>query len=429
MNKILTKITRLGMVSFLLFLLSSLTLLGQTPTTFNYQAALRDATGHILESSNVSIQLVIHQSTETGTIVYSEVHNTSTNEFGLVNLEIGSVTPASFATIDWAAGPYFIEVIVEGTTMGVSELLTVPYALYAVNGVPGPQGDPGAQGPQGDPGPQGPPGEITENSVESIHVVNNSLTADDLDAGSVGSSEVANNSLTADDLASGSVGSDEVIDNSLVAADIAPDAIGTSELADNSVGSSNVIVNSLVAADIAPDAIGASELANNSVASANVVDNSLTAADLAPNSVGSSEVTDNSLYDVDIHDEAGIEWVNISVTNLLVTSAQNVGVVTMTCPTSGYVLVTFAGQCHADIGDRIVLAASDASADWGPNDGAVTVYGTHGRSKSFCHTRVYSVSEGTNTFYAVVHNYVDTAGDGRASVYATLTAQFYPTRY
>lgn len=36
-----------------------------------------------------------------------------------------------------------------------------PYALYALNGNPGPQGpqgDPGPQGPQGDPGPQGEPG-------------------------------------------------------------------------------------------------------------------------------------------------------------------------------------------------------------------------------------------------------------------------------
>jgi len=244
MNKIFTKITRIGMVSCLLFLLSSLILVGQTPTTFNYQAVLRDATGHILESSNVSIQLVIHQTTATGTIVYSEVHNTTTSEFGLVNLEIGSVTPASFATIDWSAGPYFIEVVVGGTTMGVSELLTVPYALYAVNGVPGPQGDPGPPGPQGIPGPQGPqgdvgpqgetgpqgpqgeigpegpPGEITENSVESIHVVDNSLTSDDLDAGSVGSSEVANNSLTADDLASNSVTAAELAANSVYSADI-----------------------------------------------------------------------------------------------------------------------------------------------------------------------------------------------------------------
>ncbi len=131
MNKIYTTIARLGMVSLLLFLLSALTLLGQTPATFNYQAVLRDASGHIHVSTNVSIQLVIHQGTATGTIVYSEIHNTTTTEFGLVNLAIGSITPASFAAIDWSAGPYFVEVIANGASMGASELLTVPYALMA----------------------------------------------------------------------------------------------------------------------------------------------------------------------------------------------------------------------------------------------------------------------------------------------------------
>lgn len=49
----------------------------------------------------------------------------------MVNLQIGSVTPATFATIDWAAGPYFVEVSVDGLALGTSELLTVPYALHA----------------------------------------------------------------------------------------------------------------------------------------------------------------------------------------------------------------------------------------------------------------------------------------------------------
>jgi hypothetical protein len=92
-----------------------------------------------------------------------------------VNLEIGSVTPASFGTIDWSAGPYFVEVIVNGTAMGTSELLTVPYALYASNGV-------------------------IANSVGTSEVVDNSLTADDLAPNSVGASEVINGSLTRFDL-------------------------------------------------------------------------------------------------------------------------------------------------------------------------------------------------------------------------------------
>ena len=124
-------ISRLLTAVLMLFMVSALTLLGQTPGTFNYQAVLRDAAGDPRSGANVAIELEIHQSTSTGTIVYSEIHNTTTNDFGMVNLVIGSVNPGSFATIDWSAGPYFVEVSVDGTSMGVSELLTVPYALHA----------------------------------------------------------------------------------------------------------------------------------------------------------------------------------------------------------------------------------------------------------------------------------------------------------
>lgn len=348
MNKFYTKITRLGMVPFLLFLLSALTVVGQTPTTFNYQAVLRDASGHIQVSENVSIQLVLHQGTETGTTVYSEVHNTTTTEFGLVNLEIGSVTPASFATINWAAGPYFVEVIVNGTSMGTSELLTVPYALYAVNGVPGPQGDPGPQGIQGDPGPQGPQGDIGPQGETGPQGPQGEIGPEGppgtLEPNSVNSSHVIDNSLTVDDLGAGSVGSSEVVDNSLTAADIAPDAIGASELADNSVGSANVIANSLTAADIAADAIGASELANNSVASANVVDNSLTAADLAPSSVGASEVANGSLTRLDLLDEPAVGQFLAPVWVLLTSSYNDVVNATVVAPANGYFLVTATGS-------------------------------------------------------------------------------------
>jgi hypothetical protein len=194
----------------MLFMVPAL-LIAQTPTTFNYQAVLRNTDGTVKKSVNVNIGLEIHQATETGTVVYSETHSTTTSEFGMVNLEIGSVTPATFATIDWALGPYFVEVSVDGLTMGTSELLTVPYALYAVNGVPGPQGD---QGIQGEVGSEGPPGTLELNSVSTEHVIDNSLTAIDLAANSVGSSELGANA----------VGSGSIIDGSILNADISTSA-------------------------------------------------------------------------------------------------------------------------------------------------------------------------------------------------------------
>ena len=90
MKKNNTTIIHVFAALLLLFLTSEGALKGQAPGTFNYQAVLRDAAGVILANTNASVQLVIHQGSETGTQVYSEVHNTTTNTYGLVNLEICS---------------------------------------------------------------------------------------------------------------------------------------------------------------------------------------------------------------------------------------------------------------------------------------------------------------------------------------------------
>lgn len=110
--------------------------------------------------------------------------------------------------------------------------------------------------------------------------------------------------------------------------------------------------------------------------------------------------------------------VNISVRP----NAVDVGSVTIQIPASGTVQVTFAGNGVVSPGDRLVLAASDTSKTWGVNEGNVSIEA----SAPFTHTRVYSVTAGSKTFYAVAQNYVKTSGTGIVSIYATLTATFYP---
>ena len=138
---------------------------GQAPEGFKYQAVVRDAGNFILTNQAVGIQMTIQQGSIGGTTVYQETFAPTTNTYGLVNLEIGNGTVVSgdFTTIDWSAGPYYIETAVDvngGTSyavMGTSQLMSVPYALYAKtsgNGQ-GPVGPQGAQGPQGPAGNDG----------------------------------------------------------------------------------------------------------------------------------------------------------------------------------------------------------------------------------------------------------------------------------
>ncbi len=95
---------------------------------------------------------------------------------------------------------------------------------------------------------------------------------------------------------------------------------------------------------------------------------------------------------------------------------------------AGDVLVRFDGYCVADVGDRIVLAASNTT-DWNVNDGATSIEALDldRNRRPFSHSRTYSVAAGSHTFYGVAENVLETDGSGVASVYGSLTVEFFPT--
>ncbi len=105
----------------------------QAPQAFNYQAVLRNTSGSIRSEQAVEMQIDIVQGGPTGFVAYSESFVKTTSDFGLVNLEIGKgvVISGTFSTISWPNGPYYLRVFVDGTEMGTSQLLSVPFALYA----------------------------------------------------------------------------------------------------------------------------------------------------------------------------------------------------------------------------------------------------------------------------------------------------------
>jgi len=123
----------------LLVILSAIILFAQTPQAFKYQALVRDNAGEILTNQNVSFQISILEGSTTGTIAYLETHDTITNEFGLVNLEIGNGSAVSgvFADIDWGGDSFFLQVELDKNggdnyqLMGTSQLLSVPYSIIS----------------------------------------------------------------------------------------------------------------------------------------------------------------------------------------------------------------------------------------------------------------------------------------------------------
>ena len=157
----------------------------QTPEKLSYQAVIRDNSDAILASQNIGMQLSILEGSASGTAIYVETQLPTTNTNGLVSLEIGMGTLVSgdFTTIDWGNNTYFIktEIDITGgtnyTITGTSQLLSVPYALYAKtsgSSTPGPQGPAGLNGADGvdgldgATGPMGPQGPAGLNGADEI---------------------------------------------------------------------------------------------------------------------------------------------------------------------------------------------------------------------------------------------------------------------
>ena len=129
-------------------------LFAQSPNLMNYQAVVRNNSGNLVANgTQVKLRMSIHDLTATGTIVYTETITATANQFGLVNVQIGAVN--NLATVNWGGGAKYLQVETDVnntgtfTDMGASQLISVPYALYAANGNAGPQGPTGPIGPQG----------------------------------------------------------------------------------------------------------------------------------------------------------------------------------------------------------------------------------------------------------------------------------------
>ena len=122
--------------TLLVAVLLTASVFAQAPEKMSYQAVIRNTGGTLVASTQIGMEINIRQGSETGTVVYTETQTPTTNANGLVSIEIGG--GAGFSTINWANDDYFIETktavvapLTTYTITGVSQLLSVPYALNA----------------------------------------------------------------------------------------------------------------------------------------------------------------------------------------------------------------------------------------------------------------------------------------------------------
>ena len=107
----------------------------QAPPYINYQAVVRNAQGQPLATTVVQFQLFILDGITGGTTLFTETDTATTNQFGLVTLQIGK--NSQLDTVNWGNGAKFLQVKISYsgnptlTDMGTTQLISVPYALYA----------------------------------------------------------------------------------------------------------------------------------------------------------------------------------------------------------------------------------------------------------------------------------------------------------
>ena len=127
MKKIITFIT----------IIATTVIFAQAPQGFNYQATVRNSAGALIVNQNVYFKFNLMLNSATSVPVFSETHYVPTDDLGQVNLVIGSgtATTGTFSTINWGTGNYYLGIELNTGSgylaMGTTQLLSVPYALYA----------------------------------------------------------------------------------------------------------------------------------------------------------------------------------------------------------------------------------------------------------------------------------------------------------
>ena len=114
--------------------------LAQAPQAINYQAVVRHPFGKSMANRDIDLIMSIHKDGPSGNIVYEEKVSVVTNQYSLFTHAIGTGIPmiGNFSDITWSTKNHWLEVKADiidfgngFVSLGTTQLLSVPYALYA----------------------------------------------------------------------------------------------------------------------------------------------------------------------------------------------------------------------------------------------------------------------------------------------------------
>ena len=126
----------------ILFLITTHIVKAQSPSAINFQGLAMDSNLKIISKMDIYIKCTFHVNKASETS-YSEIHKTTTDQFGQFNISLGlgKATVNTFEKLDWTNNQYDLKVEISNDSinyklLGRQQILSVPYALNAANGLP-----------------------------------------------------------------------------------------------------------------------------------------------------------------------------------------------------------------------------------------------------------------------------------------------------
>jgi len=110
----------------------------QTPQSnfINYQGVARSDDGELLLETNITLGISLRFGAENATVAYLENHTLNTDANGVFSLRIGNGTVVSgnYSSLPWGSAAAFISVSIDGSPIGTTEIMAVPYAISSGDG-------------------------------------------------------------------------------------------------------------------------------------------------------------------------------------------------------------------------------------------------------------------------------------------------------
>ncbi len=119
----------------IILVLCSTLMMAQAPAMIDFQALARDVSGDPITNQLITVKASILDG-PVGFTIWQETQNVTTDDYGLFTIKLGNNIPIA---VNWGDSFHYIKIEIDpegGSSfidMGTTQLLSVPYALYATN--------------------------------------------------------------------------------------------------------------------------------------------------------------------------------------------------------------------------------------------------------------------------------------------------------